>query len=184
MLAKTRNSPHPGEILAEEFMKPLGLSDNGLAMALRVPANRITGIVNGERAVTADTALRLARYFGSTAEFWINLQAGHDLSKARAETGSQIAVEVRVARAPKAAAGKMMKVGTLERYEIKERRHAEAIRNKRTEADYPDTMMTRVKHALKSGRKMHTDDGWFVDSETGELIGPDLGGRHRHENKR
>jgi antitoxin HigA-1 len=85
----------PGEILSHEFMEPLGLSGNALALALRVPANRITAIVNGERAISADTALRLARYFGTTPEFWINMQAGHDLSKARAESGKQIAAEVR-----------------------------------------------------------------------------------------
>ena len=85
----------PGEILSHEFMKPLGLSGNALARALRVPANRITGIIKGQRAVTTDTALRLARYFGTSPEFWINMQAGHDLSKARAESGKQIAAEVR-----------------------------------------------------------------------------------------
>ena len=95
MLPKNRIINHPGEILAEEFLKPLGLSANALALALRVPANRITAIVNGQRAVTADTALRLARYFGTSPEFWINMQAGHDLSKARAESGKQIAAEVR-----------------------------------------------------------------------------------------
>jgi len=95
MLPKNRIISHPGEILAEEFLKPLGLSANALALALRVPANRITGIIKGRRAVSADTALRLARYFGTTPEFWINMQAGHDLSTARAELGKQIAAEVR-----------------------------------------------------------------------------------------
>ncbi len=66
-----------------------------LALALRAPATRITAIVNGERAVTADTALRLARYFGTTPKFWITMQAGHDLSKAQAKIGKQIAAEVR-----------------------------------------------------------------------------------------
>ncbi len=79
---------HPGKILVEEFLKPLGPSAN--ALALRVAANRITEIINGQRAVTADAALRLARYFGTSPEFWINLQAGHDLSKAKAEIGKQI----------------------------------------------------------------------------------------------
>jgi addiction module HigA family antidote len=99
MLPKHRVICHPGEILLEEFMKPLGLSANALALALRVPANRITGIVNGERAVSAATALRLARYFGTTPEFWVNMQAGHELSKARAEIGKQVAAEVRVRNA-------------------------------------------------------------------------------------
>jgi addiction module HigA family antidote len=95
MLPKNRIIPHPGEILLEEFMRPLGLSGNALALALRVPANRITAIVNGERAISADTALRLARYFGTSPEFWLNIQAGHDLSLARAENGKQIEAEVR-----------------------------------------------------------------------------------------
>ena len=95
MLPKNRVINHPGEILFEEFMKPLGLSSNALALALRVPANRITGIVNGQRAVSADTALRLARYFGTTPEFWMGIQAGHDLSLAQAENGKQIAAQVR-----------------------------------------------------------------------------------------
>ena len=95
MLPKNRIINHPGEILSHEFMKPLGLSGRVLARALCVPPSRISAIINGERAVTADTALRLARYFGTTPEFWINMQAGHDLSKARAESGKQIAAEVR-----------------------------------------------------------------------------------------
>jgi addiction module HigA family antidote len=86
---------HPGEILLEEFMKPLNLSANALALDLHVPANRILAIVKGERAVTADTALRLSRYFGTTAELWINLQANYDLSVARVEQGREIAREVR-----------------------------------------------------------------------------------------
>lgn len=86
---------HPGEILREEFLAPLGMSANALARELRVPPNRITAIVNGTRSVTADTALRLARYFGTTPEFWINLQASHDLSLARAESGREIERAVR-----------------------------------------------------------------------------------------
>ena len=95
MLPKSRILPHPGEILAKEFMKPLNLSGNALALALRVPPSRISGIINGQRAVSADTALRLARYFGTTPEHWINMQAGYDLTT-RAEIGKQIAAEVRV----------------------------------------------------------------------------------------
>ena len=86
---------HPGEILREEFLKPLDLSSNALALALRVPANRITAIVKGERAMTADTALRLARYFGTTAQFWMNAQAAHDLSKAERALGATIEKDVR-----------------------------------------------------------------------------------------
>jgi addiction module HigA family antidote len=86
---------HPGEMLSEEFLKPLGLSVNALALALRVPATRIGAIVKGERSVTADTALRLARFFGTSAEFWINLQAMHDLTKTRMENGVAIERDVR-----------------------------------------------------------------------------------------
>ena len=85
----------PGEILLEEFMKPLGLSGNALAKELKVPANRINDIVRGRRDVSADTALRLARYFGTTARFWLNAQAARDLSKAEAASGRTIAAEVR-----------------------------------------------------------------------------------------
>jgi addiction module HigA family antidote len=93
-MAKHRTRTPPGEILNEEFLKPHKLSANALALALRVPANRITGIVNGSRAMTADTALRLARYFGMSAQFWMNAQAAYDLSKAEAETGAAIANDV------------------------------------------------------------------------------------------
>jgi len=90
-----RVTTHPGEILSEEFLKPLGMSVNALAMALRVPATRIGAVVKGERSVTADTALRLARFFETSAEFWINLQAMHDLTKARMENGGAIERDVR-----------------------------------------------------------------------------------------
>jgi len=80
---------HPGEILKDE-LKELGLSANVFARALDVPTNRITGIINGQRGITADTALRLARYFGTTPEFWLNLQAAYDLKKARAQAGKRI----------------------------------------------------------------------------------------------
>jgi addiction module HigA family antidote len=90
-----RVTTHPGEMLSEEFLKPLGMSVNALALALRVPATRIGAIVKGERSVTADTALRLARFFGTSAEFWITLQATHDLTKARMESGGTIERDVR-----------------------------------------------------------------------------------------
>jgi addiction module HigA family antidote len=90
-----RITSHPGEILNEEFIKPLGLSVNALTMSLRVPATRIGAIVKGERSVTADTALRLARFFGTSAEFWMNLQAMHDLTKAQKEVGVTIKRDVR-----------------------------------------------------------------------------------------
>jgi addiction module HigA family antidote len=82
-------------MLRVEFFKPLGLSVNGLAMALRVPATRIGAIVKGERSVTADTALRLARFLGTSAEFWMNLQTMHDLTKARMAVGRIIERDVR-----------------------------------------------------------------------------------------
>ncbi|MBR0774110.1 HigA family addiction module antidote protein [Bradyrhizobium diazoefficiens] len=95
MLPKNRVTTHPGEILNEEFLKPLGMSARALAQALHVPSNRITAIVNGQRAVTGDTALRLAHYFGTSAEMWINLQAMHDLSRANAEAGAAIRRDVK-----------------------------------------------------------------------------------------
>jgi addiction module HigA family antidote len=76
---------HPGEILSEEFMQPLGLSANALGRVLDVPANRISDIVRGRRAVTADTAKRLAAAFSTTPQFWLNLQANYDLSVADAD---------------------------------------------------------------------------------------------------
>lgn len=80
----------PGEVLRHDFMEPLGLSANALAAALKVPTNRVTGILNGQRAVTADSALRLARALGTSPEFWLNLQVALDMARARAELGGQI----------------------------------------------------------------------------------------------
>lgn len=73
---------HPGEVLREEYLLPLGLSARALAKALDVPANRMSEIVRGTRDVSADTAIRLGRYFGTDPRFWLNLQAAHNLSKA------------------------------------------------------------------------------------------------------
>src|SRR5690242_15107478 len=95
MTPNNRVTTHPGEILREEFLAPLGLSAHALAQALRVPPNRIGDILKGERAITPDTALRLGRYFGTTAEFWLNLQTMHDLTAARAELGAAIEQDVR-----------------------------------------------------------------------------------------
>ena len=95
VVTPNRVATHPGEVLAEEFLQPLGLSVNAPALALRVPATRIGAVGKGERAVTADTALRLARFFGTTPEFWVNLQATHDLTKARQASGAAIARDVR-----------------------------------------------------------------------------------------
>ena len=87
-------STHPGVILREDFMAPLGVSANHLALRTRMPATRIGEILHGRRGISTDTALRLARYFGTSAEFWVNLQAAHDLSKARLEMGRVIQREV------------------------------------------------------------------------------------------
>jgi addiction module HigA family antidote len=94
MKTKKRLPIHPGEIIREEFMKPLGLSQNALARALRVPPRRINEIVQEKRALSADTALRLARYFGTTAELWTGLQADYDLRLARFEKQRQIERDV------------------------------------------------------------------------------------------
>jgi addiction module HigA family antidote len=74
---------HPGEILKEEFLVPLGVSARALALSLGVPVNRVTGIINGQRSVTGDTALRLSLCLGTTPEFWMNLQSAYDLTIAR-----------------------------------------------------------------------------------------------------
>ncbi len=87
---------HPGTVLSEEFLKPLEISQNKLAMDIHVPATRVGDIVHGRRSVTPDTALRLARYFGTSAEFWLNLQLSYDLSKTRLEGQKQIEREVHV----------------------------------------------------------------------------------------
>jgi addiction module HigA family antidote len=89
-----RVTTSPGEMLQEEFLGPLGITKNALAMKIRVPATRIGDIIHGKRAITPDTALRLARFFGNSPEFWLNLQQMHDLSKARLELGKTIEHEV------------------------------------------------------------------------------------------
>jgi len=89
-----RVTTHPGEMLREEFLLPLGITQNALAMKIRVPATRIGDIVHGRRSVTPDTALRLAQFFGNSPEFWLNLQQMHDLSKAQLELSKTIEREV------------------------------------------------------------------------------------------
>ena len=86
-MAKSQKLPpiHPGEILREDFMKPLGISMNRLALDLRVPVTRIAEIVRQRRGITADTALRLGRYFNTSARFWMNAQASYDLEVAQDE---------------------------------------------------------------------------------------------------
>lgn len=85
---------HPGEILHEDFLEPMGISVYALANAIKVPRSRVNDIVRGRRAITADTALRLARYFGTTPEFWVNLQAHYDLEVAKDSSRRQIEKEV------------------------------------------------------------------------------------------
>ncbi len=85
---------HPGEVLREEFLVPLGMSAHALAMELRVLAPRINDIVRERRSITPDTALRLSRYFGTTPQFWMNLQTSFDLKFAEIKNGSKIAAEV------------------------------------------------------------------------------------------
>jgi antitoxin HigA-1 len=86
---------HPGEMLREEFMKPLGLSANALAMALRVPVTRITEIIRERRGITADTALRLGRYFNMPPEFWMGLQMDYDLESTAPQVQDAIREEIR-----------------------------------------------------------------------------------------
>ncbi len=95
-----RRTPiHPGEVLLHEFLKELGITSYALAKSVGVPTNRITGIVNGDRAISADTAFRLARFFGNSAEFWMNLQMHYDLEIANRRSGRQIKRDVQRASA-------------------------------------------------------------------------------------
>ncbi len=91
----TKRAPiHPGEILFDEFLNEFGVTSYALAKAIGVPTNRVTGIVNGERSITADTALRFARFFGNSPKFWMNLQMHYDLEVAERRVGRQILREV------------------------------------------------------------------------------------------
>src|SRR5436190_4674868 len=96
---------HPGEILAEEFMEPLGLSQYRLAKETNVPPRRINEIVQGHRSITADTALRLAKFFGTSEMFWLNLQARYDLDIQRTKLGSQLASVKSLAQLGQSAPG-------------------------------------------------------------------------------
>lgn len=87
---------HPGEILLEEFLKPMALSQNRLALDIRVPARRINEIIHGKRRITPDTALRLGRYFGISPQFWLGLQMDYDLDVAEDELSGRIAREVQI----------------------------------------------------------------------------------------
>ena len=89
-MIRTRNLIHPGEILLEEFLKPMGISQNKLAMDIRVPAPRINAIVKETRSISADSALRLGVYFGTGPEFWTNLQSNYDLCVAAAVSNKEL----------------------------------------------------------------------------------------------
>ena len=95
-MSKKLDPIHPGEVLLADFLEPLGLSQYRLAHGISVPPRRINEIVHGKRAVTADTALRLARYFGTSEQFWLNLQARHDLEVERDRLGSRLRSEVEI----------------------------------------------------------------------------------------
>jgi len=101
-MARSR-SDHPGKVLLEDYMTPFNLSANALARELGVPPNRISSIVNGSRSITADSALRLARYFRTTPEFWLHMQNDYELAVARAEAGKQITADVRPSKEVEAA---------------------------------------------------------------------------------
>ncbi|MCX8110847.1 MAG: HigA family addiction module antitoxin [Syntrophorhabdaceae bacterium] len=94
-MKKKLNPVHPGEVLLEEFLKPMGISQNKLALNIGVSPKRINEIVLGKRGVTADTALRLARFFGTSAEFWLGLQSQYDLDIAAEELGERLDKEVK-----------------------------------------------------------------------------------------
>jgi addiction module HigA family antidote len=94
-MSKRKISPiHPGEVLMEEFLKPMGISQYRLAKDISVPARRINEIVHGDRCITADTALRLGRYFGVSPQFWLNLQSHFDLAREEDRIGDRLAREV------------------------------------------------------------------------------------------
>lgn len=96
MTKQTKLAPiHPGEILKEEFMVPFELSANQLALRLHVPPGRITAIINGDRAITPETALRLSKFFENSPEFWLNLQQHYELQLAQQAFGERISIEVR-----------------------------------------------------------------------------------------
>ncbi len=83
-------NPHPGEILLEEFLKPMSLSQSRLATELRIPCHRINEIIHGHRGISADTALRLSKFFGTTPDFWLNLQQSYDLAAAREKLATEL----------------------------------------------------------------------------------------------
>ncbi|MEQ8406573.1 MAG: HigA family addiction module antitoxin [Oceanicaulis sp.] len=94
-ITETRIRTHPGEVLREEFLKPLGVSRNRLSRETGLPLSAVSAIAAERRAITAETALRLARFFGTSAQFWMTLQANYDLSRAETEAGARIERDVR-----------------------------------------------------------------------------------------
>jgi len=96
MPLKKMSPLHPGEILLEEFLKPMNLSQNRVALDIRVPARRINEIVHGKRRITADTALRLAKYFSMSPQFWLGLQMDYDLDVAQDQLADHLDQEIRV----------------------------------------------------------------------------------------
>ncbi len=94
MASATLKPVHPGEVLLEEFLEPMGISQYRLAKDISVPPRRINEIVHGKRSVTANTALRLSRYFGTSERFWLNLQTGYDLDIVRDRLGDRLEAEV------------------------------------------------------------------------------------------
>jgi addiction module HigA family antidote len=99
MIEKKLDPVHPGEVLLEEFLEPMGLSQNRLGLDIGVHPRRINEIVLGKRRITADTALRLARYFGNSPQFWLGLQTDYDLDVARDKLGSRLDLEVKTSAA-------------------------------------------------------------------------------------
>ena len=95
-MAKKLSPITPGDILLEEFLKPMKISQNQLAKDINVPANRVSQIIHGKREITADTALRLGKYFGIEPEFWLNLQVRYNMKIARSKVGKEIEKEVKV----------------------------------------------------------------------------------------
>ncbi len=105
----------PGEVLWAEFMEPMGISARALARDIDVPPNRITGIVNGQRTITAETAVMLALRFGTTAQFWTNLQAAHDLERAKDHKRASLQQQVAMLRAGQAQSATQERIERLER---------------------------------------------------------------------
>jgi addiction module HigA family antidote len=144
---------HPGEVLLEEFLSPMGISQNALARSIGVPPRRINEIVLGKRAVTADTALRLAHYFGTTEHFWMALQASYDLEEARNKLGSRLKQLEHATAYLKAVEGTLNEWRTAEDEKAYGKR-ADAVRAKLAALDLSEQDVSdAVAWARKSGGK-------------------------------